>query len=237
MAPVPDIKPKNPNLMPEYRTPLPAMLAASMQSGLNAVLALDPNSGARLDRIDGQVLRLELQGAGIELYFTASHQQFQVSLNNPLGDEADATVIGTPAALFSMAADELGSGWSGPDSKVNISGDAALARDFERLFSRLDPDFESALSGLFGDVAGHQLAIGLKEGVRRVRETAGEAGDVFGEVFREGLRGGKSGPLVGSDEMQRFTEGIDELRDAVERLEAKVRIVTEKSENDGGGES
>jgi len=228
--------------MPEYRTPLPAMLAASIQSSLNSVLSLDAGSASRLDRIGQRVLKLELQGVGIDLYFTTSNQQFLVSLESMArvteeGSDANATVSGTPAALFSMAADELGSGWSGPGSRVNITGDAALARDFERLFSRLDPDFEAALSSVFGDVAGHQMAFGLKQGLQRARETVSEGGDIIGEIFRDGIRGGRSGPLVGSQEVSQFSEGVEELRDAVERLEAKVRIAAESRQSKRDDES
>jgi ubiquinone biosynthesis protein UbiJ len=222
--------------MPEYRTPLPAILAASLQSGLNAALALDSNSAERLKRLDERVLLLTLEGAAIDLYFTAAEGGIEVSLDYPgeAGGEPDTTISGTPAALFSMAAAELGDGWAAPGSKVAISGDAALARDFERLFSRLDPDIEGALSGLFGDVLGHQFAFGLKQGARRARETAGVAGEVLSEVLREGAHGGRSGPLVGQDEARRFADGVDELRDGVERLEAKIRMLA-TSENDPEG--
>lgn len=58
--------------MPDYRTPLPAMLATMLQGGLNAVLSIDDSSSARLEKLDGRVLRLALEGLGIELFFTAS---------------------------------------------------------------------------------------------------------------------------------------------------------------------
>lgn len=227
--------------MPAYRTPLPALLAASLQSGLNGVLALDRDSDARLERLSGRVLKLVLEGAGIELFFTAGDGGIDVGLEGPTGrtgedeDKADTTVRGTPAALFSMAASQLGEGWTAPGSKVSIEGDAGLARDFERLFSRLDPDVEGALSGIFGDVIGHQLAIGLRQGARRARETAGVAGDVLGEVLRDGARGGRSGPLIGATEARHFADQVDGLRDAVERLEARVRILARG--NDEGGDS
>lgn len=234
--------------MPAYRTPLPAMLAASLQTGLNAVLDLDRNSAARMQRIAGRVLKLEMEGTGIELFFTFANQGaggrgIEVLLEPPStgpGDgerRADATIRGTPAALFSMAASEFSEGWAAPGSNVAIEGDAGLARDFERLFSRLDPDFESSFSGLFGDVIGHQLAFGLKQGARRARETAGVAREVLGEVLREGSRGGRSGPLIGRDEARRFADDVDRLRDAVERLEARLRLLARRGDDSGGRSS
>lgn len=226
--------------MPDYRTPLPALLAASLQASLNAILDLDRNSTARIGRLSGRVLKLVLEGTGVELYFTAGSQGIEVLLEPPASPEsvdqreADATVRGTPAALFSMAASGLGEGWSSPGSTVSIAGDAGLARDFERLFSRLDPDVEGSLSGMFGDVFGHQLAFGLRQGARRARETAGVAREVLGEVLREGARGGRSGPLIGRAEARRFADAVDELRDAVERLEARLRIMAQAEDNSGG---
>lgn len=228
--------------MADYRTPIPALLAATLQSGINAVLALDTETTPRLERLEGRVLKLVLDGTGIAFYFTAGRHGIQVGLDNPAvnpsgdGKEADTTVTGTPAALFFMAAPELGAGWSGPGSGVNIAGDAALARDFERLFSHLDPDIESALAGLFGDVFGHQLVVGLREGSRRARTAAGTAGEVLGEVLREGSRGRRSGPLVGTDEARRFADDVDALRDAIDRLEARMRAVAD-SGPDSGAES
>lgn len=224
--------------MPSYRTPLPALFAASLQSGLNGALSLDPNSDARLERLSGRVVKLELEGAGIELYFSAGNRGIEVGLEGPAGQSgegaADTTVRGTPVALFSMAASQLGEGWTAPGSRVSIEGDAGLARDFERLFSRLDPDIEGALSGIFGDVVGHQLAFGLEQGARRARETAGVAGEVLGEVLRDGAGGSRSGPLIGRAEARRFADEVDELRDAVERLEARVRILAQAREEDEG---
>lgn len=228
--------------MADYRTPIPALLAATLQSGINAVLALDTETTARLEHLEGRVLKLVLDGAGITFYFTAGPYGIQVGLDNPAGNSpddgkgSDTTVTGTPAALFSMAASEIGAGWSGPGSGVNIAGDAALARDFERLFSRLDPDIESALADLFGDVVGHQLAVGLREGSRRARAAAGTAGEVLGEVLREGSRGGRSGPLVDIDEARRFADDVDALRDAIARLEARMRVLAD-SGLDSGAES
>jgi ubiquinone biosynthesis protein UbiJ len=228
--------------MPDYRTPFPALFAATLQGSLNSVLTLDETSASRIQRLDGRLLKLDLEGLGIGLFFTADSQGIQVTLEAPAGEsgaaiEAETTISGTPAALFSMAASELGDGWGSPGSNVTISGDAALARDFERVFSRLDPDYEGALSGLFGDVMGHQLAVGLRQGARRARETADTAGEVLGEILREGSRGNRSGPAVGTDEARRFADGVDELREAVDRLEARIRMLDSEQQRDRGEQS
>lgn len=212
--------------MPDYRTPLPSILAAMLESAVNRVLALDEDTPARLQRLDGRMLRLDLEGVGITLYFTFSATVVHVSIDSD--DEPDTVISGSPFALFSMAVPDGDGSWQGPDSRVNISGDATLARDLERLFSRLDPDWESTLSRLFGDVWGHQVAAGIRSGSEQAKEAAGNAAELVSEFLKR-----ESGPLVQSADIKKFADAVDETRDAVERLEAKVRIMQEVESPEG----
>ena len=207
-------------IMPDYRTPLPSILAAILESAVNRVLALDEDTPARLQRLDGRMLRLDLDGVGITLFFTFSATVVHVSIDSD--DEPDTVISGSPFALFSMAVPDGDGSWQGPDSRVNISGDATLARDLERLFSRLDPDWESTLSRLFGDVWGHQVAAGIRSGSEQAKEAAGNAAELVSEFLKR-----ESGPLVQSAEIKKFADAVDETRDAVERLEARIRIMKE----------
>ncbi len=206
--------------MPDYRTPLPSILAAMLETAVNRVLALDEDSPARLQRLDGRMLQLNLEGIGIALFFSFSTTVVHVSIDSD--EEPDTVISGSPFALFSMAVPDGDSSWQGPDSRVNISGDATLARDLERLFSRLDPDWESTLSRLFGDVWGHQVAAGIRSGSEQAKEAAGNAAEMVSEFLKR-----KSGPLVQSAEIKKFADAVDETRDAVERLEARIRIMNE----------
>ena len=212
--------------MPDYRTPLPSILAAMLESAVNRVLALDEDTPARLQRLDGRMLRLDLEGVGITLYFTFSATVVHVSIDSD--DEPDTVISGSPFALFSMAVPDGDGSWQGPDSRVNISGDATLARDLERLFSRLDPDWESTLSRLFGDVWGHQVAAGIRSGSEQAKEAAGNAAELVSEFLKR-----ESGPLVQSADIKKFADAVDETRDAVERLEARIRVMKEVESPEG----
>jgi ubiquinone biosynthesis protein UbiJ len=85
------------------------------------------------------------------------------------------------------------------------------------LFSQLDPDWEGSLSRLLGDVWGYQVAAGLRTGADQARRNAAEAGEMVREfVSRDG------GPVVREDELARFTAGVDDLDDALTRLEQRL---------------
>jgi ubiquinone biosynthesis protein UbiJ len=205
--------------MPEYRTPLPGLLAATLETAINRILALDDASSDRLQRLDGRMLRLELQGLGIALFFAFNGSHVEVGTRSRF--EPDTVISGSPFALFSMAAPDEAARWGEPASRVTITGDATLARDLERLFSQLDPDWEGRLARLLGDVWGHQVAAGLRAGAEQAKQSASSAG----EMVREYLQGAR-GPLARREEIEAFGAAVDELGADVERLAARMRKPT-----------
>jgi ubiquinone biosynthesis protein UbiJ len=168
--------------MAEYQTPLPGMLALALETAINQVLHMDRESPARVKKLEDRLLQLDLEGLGITLFFTFKYGNVRVRL------EADGTpdtvISGTPVALFSMAEPE-DANWGLPDSKVQINGDASLARDLERIFSKLDPDWEGPLVGMLGDTAGYQAVQGIRQGVKVAKETARTAGKLLSDFMKD----------------------------------------------------
>jgi ubiquinone biosynthesis protein UbiJ len=199
----------------DYRTPLPALLAGFLEAAVNRVLALDPDAVARLARLEGKTLQVNLEGLGIELYFTFDYGSVQVQLDSNL--KPDTVVSGSPVALFAMAAPEEIGDWGLPGSGVRIEGDARLAQDIGKLFSRLQPDWEGPLAELLGDTLGFQVASGLRQGAEAVREAAQTTAELATGYFRD-----ESGLLVPPSELRAFSRAVDDLNDAVDRLQARI---------------
>ncbi len=206
--------------MSDYRTPLPSILAGMLEVAINRILALDEATPERLQQLENRLLQLDLEGIGISLFFSFTSDRVEVSIDSE--NDPDTTISGSPVALFAMAVPEGAGNWSSPDSRVTITGDANLARDLERLFSRLDPDWEATLSRVFGDVLGHQVASGLRAGADQAREAAGNAGEMVSEFLQR-----SEGPLVKAADIRTFADDVDETRDAVERLEARIQLMQE----------
>jgi len=207
--------------MADYHTPLPAMLAAALDSAINPLLAMDEHSPQRLRQLAGHTVLLQLEGLGISLYLVFTARRLSVRLDSDA--EPDTVISGTPPALFSMAVADGDGAWGIPGSRVRISGDATLARDLERLFSRLDPDWESRLSGWFGDVLGHQVAAGARAAVKQAKATSQTLESMTGEYFSR-----PSSPLARGEDIATFIAAVDTTRDAVERLEARVRNLQQR---------
>jgi ubiquinone biosynthesis protein UbiJ len=175
------------------------MMAGFIEAGVNRVLALDAESA--------------------NLTFDSGH--VQVSLDSET--EPDTIISGTPMALFAMAAPGDVSSWGLPGSSVQISGDANLARDMERVFSKMDPDWEKPLTDILGDVLGFQFASGIRQGVEAVRTAAEKTADMAGTYFRD-----ETDVLVRPAELREFNQAVDGLNDALERLEARLKNLAGK---------
>jgi ubiquinone biosynthesis protein UbiJ len=201
--------------MPEYKTPLPGIFAAMLESAVNRLLQLDDSSRARQERLEGRMLQLDIEGVGITLFFAFNGYQVEVGTRSSY--VPDTVISGSPAALFAMAAPDEISRWGSPESRVTITGDANLARDLERLFSQLDPDWEGRISRIFGDVWGHQIASGLRAGAEQVRHTAENANSMLAEYLEQ-----NQGPVIRNEEFEEFAAAIDEARQSVELLESRI---------------
>jgi len=204
--------------MPEYRTPLPGILAAMLESAINRLIQLDDESPARLDRLEGRMLQLDIEGVGITLFFAFNGHRVEVGTRSSY--VPDTVISGSPPALFAMAVPDEIVHWGSPQSRVNITGDANLARDLERLFSQLDPDWEGRISRIFGDVWGHQITAGLKAGVQQARESAGSAGQMVNEYMEQ-----NQAPVIRREELDEFAGAVEEARETMEALESRIRLL------------
>ena len=209
--------------MPEYKTPLPGILAAMLESAINRLLDLDDDTPERMERLQGRMLQLNIEGVGVTLFFAFNGRQVEVGTRSEY--EPDTVISGVPVALFAMAVPDGISNWGAPESRVSITGDANLARDLERLFSRLDPDWEGRLSRIFGDVWGHQVAAGLRAGAEQARDAAENAGDMISEYLQQ-----NQGPVIRREEIEEFSQSVADASDSVDRLEARIRQREESQE-------
>jgi ubiquinone biosynthesis protein UbiJ len=103
---------------------------------------------------------------------------------------------------------------------IRIEGDAEVAQAFRALLQAAQPDVEEELSRLIGDVGAHQignLARGALQFGKRVADT-------FAQNVSEYLQE-ESRDVVTRIEVDEFTAAVDQLRDSVDRSEAKLNIL------------
>jgi ubiquinone biosynthesis protein UbiJ len=162
----------------------------------------------------GETLRLiELRDAGAA---AADGTQDSTAAGTTAPDApADATLSGAPVSLLALA---------GPDPQavinrgdVTISGDAEIAQQFRELGLLLRPDLEVALSRLIGRSAAHVTMRGLRAALDGSRDRARTLTQNLADYLAHERR-----DLVSRAEAEHFLRGVDEMRERLDRLEARI---------------
>ena len=131
--------------------PLLARLGRLLEAALNRALALDVDTRAQLTTLDGRRIGVQLHGLNLALSVVVRDGRLSVG---PHWDApGDLNVRAAPASLLAFAL-RSGENSSLPPGKVEISGDAELARRLEKLMRGFQPDIEEAFAKTFGDVLG-----------------------------------------------------------------------------------
>jgi ubiquinone biosynthesis protein UbiJ len=193
--------------------PLRKLAGRALESALNHTLSLDPDSRQRLAALNGRSVQLHLRGPELALAVTVDHDRLVVG---PPQDDAQLRVATTPGSLLSMLFRRDDDGIA--PGKVEIAGDAELARRLEKLASRFAPDFEEAFARTFGDVLGVPLARAVRKGLAHARETAAHLTEDGADWLRDEAR-----LAIAPGEAEGFLDGVDALRERSERLEARVQ--------------
>lgn len=194
--------------------PILAVLGRALEAALNRLVGLDPETRSALSALHGRALTVDFKGAAPSLRLAVDGERLRVG--PAFEGESALRVAARPSALLSLAL-ARGREASTP-GRVEIAGDAELARRLERIASRFAPDFDEAFARAFGDVLGVQLAQALRGALAWSRRSAqGLARDAAEFLTEEGR------DLVARAELDRFLDEVDALRERADRLGARVR--------------
>ncbi len=193
---------------------------AGLEQVLNAALALDPKTGERLARLQGRVIAIELSGTGIALTLQPTREG-KLRLMGDYDGEVDTTLRGAPLAMLRMSSGRTGEGMF--KGGVEIDGDVELGQQIQRVFEKLDIDWEEHLSRLTGDIVAHQLGNAVRDLFAWGERSADHLGRDLADYLQE-----EREILPVDWEVTAFIDGVDTLRSDVDRLEARVRRLSKQ---------
>ena len=169
-------------------------------------------------RLEGRALKLAVTGTPLELVLLA--RDGAVHLER--GGTADATISGSPLGLLALAAPGGEERLRGEG--LRIEGDAEVAQSFRELLIELRPDLEEELSRYLGDALAHTVARGAHQAIGFATRAADTLRANVAEYLTE-----ESHDLPTRDEVAAFVDEVDRLRDATERLAARIALVEQRA--------
>lgn len=198
--------------------PLRKLAGRALETALNHTLSLDPDTQQKLAALNGRRVQLHLRGPEIALAVTVENGRLKVG---PPQEDSALRVAATPGSLLAMMFRRDSDGIA--PGKVEIAGDAELARRLEKLASKFAPDFEEAFARTFGDVLGVPLAKAVRNGLTHARETAAHLTEDGADWLRDEAR-----VALAPGEVDGFLDGVDNLRERSERLESRVQRLAQR---------
>lgn len=192
--------------------PTLSALAQWVEVMVNGALSLDRVAQARMLQLDGRSVLLS-STAPVE-HLTIRCRGTRVLVAHEVGDAPNVIVRGTPQALFAAIA-----GVGSPD--VEIEGDEVLLQELRTIVRDIEPDLSRPLAPLIGEEPAAALTGLLQAGAKAFRS-------LFTAVDAEGTRWVRSGlhsRFANDTQLDRLVENVSKLRLAVDRLDARTRVL------------
>ena len=204
--------------MGDLRLIVPPMLISTVEQLLNRGLPRSPRAQALCAELAGQRIAIEIQGFTTVI---AASDGVALRLTTEPAADVPARISGSPLGLWSLLGSDAGANLQ--RGAANISGDVELAQKFRELTHLLRPDVEEELALAIGDVPAHRIARLTRTLFEWGRRAADTATRNVAEYFAH-----ERGDLVSQPEGRQLLEGIDVLRDDVERLEARLELIAQR---------
>jgi ubiquinone biosynthesis protein UbiJ len=203
------------------------MLTSTLENVLNRGLPRSPRAQQLCAELAGRRVGITIaavQSAYVLVESTGASLRLSTVTASPAADASpearpDVIVTGGPLSLLALSG-------SAPEAvlqrgDVRIDGDAELAQKFRELALLLRPDLEEELSLVLGDVAAHQIGRFARAAFGFTRKAATTTVRNVAEYL-----GHERQDLVPRSEAEQFLQGVDTLREDVDRLAARIDLLT-----------
>jgi ubiquinone biosynthesis protein UbiJ len=186
----------------------------ALQAAVSRARTESPHARELLAALAGRSMTVEARGTPFRVTIASDGTVLRVAAPEP-GSAADAHISGTPLSLLALTRSDPEAVIQRGD--VSIEGDAAIAEQFSRLGVLLRPDLEHALSQVLGRSGAHVLMRGLRGAAAWTRAAARTSVLNLSEYLAH-----ERGDLVPRREAEHFLREVDDARDQLDRLEARL---------------
>ncbi|SFC11563.1 ubiquinone biosynthesis protein UbiJ [Microbulbifer thermotolerans] len=191
---------------------------AALETAINTALQYDPATRARLQKLDGKVLELDLTSP--KMTFCLGVEGERVCLYRHWEGQISTRLSGSAVALVRLLRD---SSATPAGVGVGVNGSSALLAELQAIMRDLDIDWEAPLAQLVGDVPAHAVGEALRTLSSWLRDGFSRAPAAAAEAVSEEWR--LTPPQA---QFEAFAEDLRALSLATERLEARVNLLKEK---------
>jgi ubiquinone biosynthesis accessory factor UbiJ len=189
-----------------------------------------PRAAALIASLQGRRLAIRISGSPWSSVVESTGSTLKASrvTDASTADKpADATISGAPLSLLALAGADAQSVIQRGD--VRIEGDAEIAQQFRELGRLLRPDLEAILAGVLGRSGAHIAMQSLRAATDWTRAAAWTQIRNVSEYLAH-----ERGDLVPRTEAEHYLSGVDQLREQLDRIEARLTLAEQRTRALGG---
>ena len=191
-------------------------LAPLLDYAVARYLQADPLLAASsLQKMAGKAVGVSLEVPKLEFFLLIKEDTIRVCAD--YNEQPDTWIRGNFFDLVKLGLDKDGDTSA---THLEIIGDVQLGQKLQQLFSEIEFDWEELLAPIIGDIPIHQLSEGVRMANNFVARCMDSLAFSSGEFLREEL---KITPT--QQEITYFIDGVEKLRDTVERLDARLNRI------------
>lgn len=190
-----------------------------LEKAINRYLALDSESKKRIHSLQNKIVTLELRGTPLTMQMIFSYDTVQLKWDDFV--DPDLIIRGTPLNLLHMSLATDRRKFFAED--IIIEGNMELAQQVLAVFDELEIDWEDYMSTWVGDVPAYQTG----RIMRHLKNTHERMRKLFSYNINEYVHE-EINLFPPKEELQQYFREVDELRMAVDRLEARIEKIKEK---------
>jgi ubiquinone biosynthesis protein UbiJ len=197
---------------------LPAALLKAAERSIAAALARDSVTARRLGALQGKSVLISARDPDWQLWLLPA--EGEIALRNASEQPADCE-LHAPSALLArlLISSDRKALLQEPD--VELVGDSQVLVTLQNIMTDLRLDGEAELARWLGPVAGHAIGSALRRSHHWGRESRASLRQTLVEYLTE-----ESRQLVGQAEARARAEQLHALRLQLDRLEARVELLT-----------
>ncbi|MDL0431231.1 SCP2 sterol-binding domain-containing protein [Marinobacter sp. TBZ242] len=201
---------------------LMSAVTAIVESALNRALELDPaGKQAMTSALTGPV-QFSFESVNLTLVLQQAGGRVQVA-----GQPAESPALVLSGRPMAFAALATGDGRVFSEGRIRVTGDTAMAHQFQRAIDQLDPDWEAAMAAYVGDVPAHFIGQRIRGALGWSRQAFTSLNANVEEYIHE-----ESQSLPGRRELEATFTDIDRLALRTERLEARIEQLEKPNRSD-----
>jgi len=215
-------------------TPADVLIERVLDRAVARALADSPRATELIAALRGRRLGIEISGTPWRVLVESTGRTLKLLPSSTAGgrpdapadsqadSRADATVVGAPLSLLALTGDDPQAVIHRGDAR--IEGDAEIAQQFRELGLLLRPDLEAGLARLLGRSGAHIAMRGLRAAADWTRTAAWTQVRNTAEYLAH-----ESGDLVSRPEAEHYLRGVDQLREQLDRIEARLQIIERRA--------